>query len=129
MSWDIVFSLIGGLGGIELIKLLFNRKANSRIAEAQADMTEFETLKSTMQFIQSQLQEKEVRFAEQTALVRKLNTEVIDLIKQVAQRDIELANVRCDDHECPYRLPPNAFTPPKTGISRDEYHRKQSTSK
>lgn len=122
MTWEIIISLLGGLGGLELIKLFVNRKTNNRIAEAQADLTEFETLQKTMLFLQAQLKEKEERFAEQTTIVRKLNTEVLDLVKQVAERDIELANVRCDDRHCPFRQPPNAHTPPKDGLTKEDYH-------
>lgn len=121
ISWDIIISLIGGMGGIELLKAFVNRKSNSRIAEAQADMSEFETLKNTTIFLQEQLREKEVRFAEQTAVVRQLNTEVISLIKAKGDVELELAMVRCNDTDCPFRTPPTAHTPPKPNITREMY--------
>lgn len=125
VSWDVIVSLVGAIGGIEVVKMFFNRKANSRIVEAQADMSEFETLKNTTIFLQEQLREKEVRFAEQTDVVRRLNTEVIELIKQRADRDLELAEVRCNDRECPFRTPPTAHTPPKPSVTKEKYFKKK----
>ncbi len=50
--WQILVSVIGGFGGLEFIKWLFNRKANSRIKIAEAGSAEFHTLQETMQFLQ-----------------------------------------------------------------------------
>lgn len=128
MEMDIV-ALISALGGLELVKWgatsWINRKQNRRIKESEADVVEFHTLTESLQFLQAQLKEKEERFAEQTQLVRKLNTEVIDLTKQKASVELELMAVRCDDRPCPYRQPPNAYTPPKQGVDRDGYHAKR----
>lgn len=120
--WETVVTVLGALGGFEFIKWLFNRKSASRVAVAEAEASEFRTLEEMIQFLQTQLKEKEERFAEQTQLVRKLNTEVIDLTKKISALEIKLANVRCDDLACPFRKPPTANTPPHPGLTKEECH-------
>jgi hypothetical protein len=119
--WEIIVSVIGALGGWEAIKYLLNRKSNQRTAMAEADLSQFHTLQETIQFLQTQLKEKEERFAEQTAIVRKLNLDILDLIKEKGAMEVELVMVRCNDTECPFRQPPNAKTPPKAGLTMEQY--------
>lgn len=124
--WQLLLTALGTLGGFEFIKWIFNRK---RVARAD----EFKLLSETNVFLQKQLKEKEVRFDEQTQLVRRLNTEVLDLtrekaemeigyLKRVATLELELVEVRCNDKPCPFRTPPNAHTPPKKGLTKEQYH-------
>lgn len=124
--------IVSALGGLEFVKWLFNRKRTARTDE-------FKLLRETNEFLQKQLHDKEERFAEQTQLVRNQNTEIIDLTTKMAEKEIiytkevadlriELSNVRCDDSECPFRRPPNAHTPPKSGLTNEQYHQiKDST--
>jgi hypothetical protein len=113
---EVILSVIGALGGWEAIKYLINRKSNQRTAVAEADLVQFHTLQETLQFLQTQLKEKEERFAEQTTVVRKLNLDIIDLLKD---------KVRCNDADCPFRQPPNAKTPPKEGLTKEQYQAKK----
>lgn len=124
--WQILIAILGALGGFEFIKWLFNRKRMARTDE-------FKILRETNEFLQRQLQDKEERFADQTQLVRKQNTEILDLTTRMAEMEIrhesekaelkiELVKARCDDHDCPFRRPPNAQTPPKPGMTKEEYH-------
>lgn len=137
MWWESVITILGALGGFEFVKWLFNRKSAGRIATAEAEIAEFHTLKETIQFLQTQLKEKEERFAEQTNLVRKLNSEVVELTltigkkdlehsKEIAALELELVTVRCDDKPCPFRQPPNAHTPPREGLTKEEYHKSKN---
>lgn len=121
MWGEIIVSIIGALGGWEAIKYMVNRKSNRRIADAEADASEFRTLQETLQFLQTQLKDKEERFAEQTNIVRKLNLDLIEMLKDKGAMEVELAMVRCNDTDCPFRQPPNAKTPPRNGQTRDEY--------
>lgn len=138
MDWQILGTILGavfgGQGLIELLKYFKNRKAESRIAESNADSAEFTTLSQTNLFLQQQLQEKEERFAQQTTVLRAHVTEVIQLTKEKAEVELayarykadvelELERVRCNDHVCPWRRPPNALTGPKPGMEKDEYHK------
>lgn len=124
--WQTLVAVVGAFGGFEFIKWVFNRK---RVARTD----EFKLLRETNEFLQQQLNEKEQRFVEQTQLVRRLNTEILDATRQAAQKDVEhvrtiadkdleLARVRCDDHPCPFRQPPNAYTPPRAGLTKEQYH-------
>lgn len=133
MWWETLVTILGALGGLEFVKWLFNRKTNSRIAIADAESKEFHTLQETNEWLQKQLQLKEERFAEQTQLVRKQNTEILDLTRRIAEAEIahaqevaalriELAEVRCNDENCPFRQPPNSKTPPQPGLTKEQYH-------
>ena len=138
MNWEIIATIIGTILGsqtvAELIRWVKNRKTDARVEEAHADAEEFNSLRETNIFLQEQLKGKEERFAEQTQLVRCLNTEVIDLTKQKAdvelafarykaEAELELERVRCEDKTCPWRIPPNAYTNPKPlNKSKEDYH-------
>ena len=120
--WQSFLAILGGLGGLEFFKWLFNRKANSRIALAEAESAEFHTLQETVQFLQTQLQEKEERFANQTERLRKTQDDLFKEREARHKAELELALKRCDDDECPFRQPPNAHTPPKSGLTKEQYH-------
>lgn len=112
--WQAAVAVLGALGGLDLLKwtanLIMNRRNNARMADSQADLSEFHTMKEMIEFLQQQLKEKEERFAEQTGLVRSLNGEVISLTQAKAAVELDHALHRCDNLTCPHRLPPNAFT-------------------
>lgn len=142
MNWEIISTIIGTILGsqavAEIVRWVKNRKTDSRIEEAHADSEEFNSLRETLQFLQDQLKAKEERFAEQTDLVRNLNTEVIQLTREKAtveleyarhkaDTELELEKVRCEDKPCPWRRPPNAYTEPKPqGITKDDYHNEKN---
>ncbi len=102
-------STLTALGGWETIKYFINYKTNKRKAEAEADSVEFTVLKTAMEFLQTQLQEKEERFAQQTELVRKLNAEVLELIKEKGKVELELQTYRCIRKKCGQREPQNGY--------------------
>lgn len=120
--WQLLLAILGSLGGLEFFKWLINRKANSRIALAEAESAEFHTLQETVQFLQAQLQEKEERFANQTERLRKTQDDLFKEREARHKAELELALKRCDDNDCPFRMPPNAYTPPKTGLTKEQYH-------
>ena len=142
MSWEIISTIIGTILGsqavAEIVRWVKNRKTDSRIEEAHADSEEFNSLRETIQFLQAQLKGKEERFAEQTSIVRNLNTEVIQLTKEKADvelayarykadTELELEKVRCEDKPCPWRRPPNAYTEPKPqGKTKEDYHNEKN---
>lgn len=107
--------LVTALGGLEFVKWLFTRRRQNRTDE-------FHLLKETIEFLQGQLQQKEERFAEQTQLVRKQNLEIIELTNENAQLKLELSKKKCEDISCPFREPPNAYTKPHPGTTKENYH-------
>ena len=94
-----ILAVITALGGWEFIRWMMNKRSNSRIVaakaeqeEANADKEEFAVLRETIDFLQKQMYEKETRFADQTAVVRKQNEEIIALMKEKGQLQLELAS-------------------------------------
>ena len=67
-----IATIIGAIGGWEMIKYFLNRKTNKRKEEAEADSVEFGVLRDTVEFLQQQLHDKEERFAAQTDRLRKV---------------------------------------------------------
>lgn len=108
-AFALFFALITAFGGWEAIKYFANRKSNKRVAEAEADGSEFDVLAKTNQFLQEQLQEKEERFAAQTDRLRKLTDELIELQKDKATVELELQSHRCVVKACPKRKPQNWY--------------------
>lgn len=143
MTWyEIVISSAGVLGGLELIKwivnVIFNRKNNARILDAEADASEFHILQEEIQFLQQQLRDAEVRHSEQTTLLRTIQQERLEVekdksvmeveyLKLVSKLELDIEKKRCDDIMCPFRLPPNAHTP-ATSISKDSYFSGRGTN-
>ncbi len=136
MNWETFAAVIGALGGIELVKWLYNiivnRRNNERINDAEADASEFHVLEEQIQFLQQQLKDKEERFVEQTNLLRDTQRDLlllekekavmeVEYLKRIAELELELAHVRCNDEFCPFREPPTAMTPPKPGVMKEKY--------
>ena len=137
MNWEAVGIILGAVGGIEIFKFIYNlitrRKTDVRLSLAEAKTAEFKHLQETNDWLQIQLQRKEERFEEQTQLVRKQNVEILSLTSEMAEKDInhakeiaaleiKLVEVRCDDSPCPFRQPPNAYTQPRPGLTKEQYH-------
>lgn len=145
MTWyEMAIAAAGAFGGLELVKFLwdkfFNRKNNARIADSVADASEFKILQDTCIFLQGQLKEKEERFAEQTNLLRKVQRELLDLekeksvmeveyLKRIAALELELLMKRCDEHDCPFRQPPTAHTPPAKGLTKEKHFANKKATK
>ena len=102
-------SILGTLGGWEMIKYLLHRKSNTRKAEAEADGSEFTVLRDTVVFLQEQLQKKEERFAEQTDLVRRLTGENLELTRENSILKIEIALKLCERRNCAQRQPQSGY--------------------
>lgn len=106
---SIVATIIGALGGFELIKYLINRKSNARTADAEADSAEFNALREYNEYLQKCLTEKEERFTKQTERLRKTQDDYFALMKEKAQADLELQKYRCVRPKCAQREPQNGF--------------------
>ena len=102
-------TILGTLGGSELIRYFINRKSNARKAEAEADSSEFGVLRETTTFLQEQLKDKELRFADQTALVRKLNAENLDLTRDNSMLKTERELKLCQRRNCKDREPQTGY--------------------
>ncbi len=112
MDLEILTSVITAITTLcswEAVKYLMHRKANTRIKEAEADISEFTVLRDTMLFLEQQLKDKEERFAEQTELVRKLNSENLELAKKNAMLETERSLKLCLRRNCKDREPQSGY--------------------
>lgn len=104
-----IISALGVVGGWEAIKYLLNRKTNQRMEETKADSLEFTLMKETIDFLQQQLKDKELRFAEQTEIVRQLNSDVLKITNEKAAIELELQRYKCVVPKCANRKPQNGY--------------------
>lgn len=105
----VIISAVTTLGGWEMIKYFLNRKTNKRNAETESDSLEFGTLRDTVNFLQDQLRQKEERFAEQTELVRELNSENLELTKKLTALEMKCEYKICNVRNCAQREPQSGY--------------------
>ena len=105
----VVTAVVGSLSFWELIKYLIHLRANSRKAESEADASEFSVLRETVVFLQEQLHKKEERFAEQTDVVRRLNAENLELVREVTMLKTERGLKLCERRNCLQREPQSGY--------------------
>lgn len=113
---ELAATISGAIGGWELIKYMLNIRTNKRKeraeadkAEAEADSVEFGVLKETIEFLQTQLKEKEERFCDQTDRLRKVQDDYFELMKKNAQTELDLQRFRCVRPKCAQREPQNGY--------------------
>lgn len=106
---EMAASAITAVGGWEAVRYMLNRKTNRRKEEAEADNVEFGVLRDAMLFLQTQLKEKEQRFAEQNEVVRRLNADVLEATRQKAQLELQLHRYRCVVRNCAHKDPQNGY--------------------
>lgn len=128
--WQTIITLIGTLGGLELVKWFFNRKANAKIVEAQADSAkiqaeedEFHLKRERLKFADEQLLEKDRQLAdwsnkhyEQTLLVRKQNEQIVSYLAEIGTLKAKIASLEaeramklCERRGCPQRQPQSGY--------------------
>ena len=83
-----------------------------------------------------QLKEQQQRYVEQTELLRSVQAKLlkseddkVKLVQENGDLKVELAQKKCEDLPCPFRLPPNAYTPPAEGVDKESYIKKTRTAK
>ena len=124
MNWiEVIATVAGAFGGLELLKWLLTRKQSARMAESKADSDEFHYLKERIEFADKQLFDKEQRFVEQTNLVRDLNRQMLELNTQLLDKQVEIGNLQsevselraerkmklCERRGCEKRLPKSGY--------------------
>lgn len=119
----IILSILGSLGGWELVKWLLTRRANKTIAAATADQAEIQTeeaefiyLRKRIEFCEQQMAEKEKRFAEQTDVLRTAQRELLEmtiengkLLAEIAALRAERAMKLCERKGCGQRQPQSGY--------------------
>lgn len=118
-----LIAILGAMGGWELVKWLLTRRANRKIATANADQAEIQTeeaefvyLRKRIEFCEQQMAEKERRFAEQTEVLRTAQRELLDmtiengkLLAEIAALKAERALKLCERRGCKQRQPQNDY--------------------
>lgn len=116
-------AVLGTLGGFELVKWLFTRKSNTRIATAEAEVAEtkaereeFYLLRERLELADKQLIAKEERFFEQTQLVRNLQKQLLDSTIEIGSLKAEIATLKaeramklCERRGCAERKPQSGY--------------------
>lgn len=120
---EVVIAILGALGGWELVRWLLTRKANRRTAQAtaasaevKAEESEFTYLRGRVEFAEQQLLLKEQRFAEQTAVLREAQRELLEktidngkLSARIAALEAERAMKLCERKGCAQRQPKSGY--------------------
>lgn len=113
MDWTSIISvgatMLTALGGFEFIKWAVTRKYGQRVDEAEADKSEFGTLREQIVFLQEQLLKKEERFAEQTNVLRETTKRELDLVREVTMLKTERALKLCEKRMCADRQPQSGY--------------------
>lgn len=123
MSTVEIVTIIGTLGGFELIKYFLNRKSNSRMAAADADsaelkndVDEFHFLRERIEFKDKQLLEKEERFVKQTEHIMQLNRQLLEQTIENGKLQAENSALRaerkmklCEVRNCSAREPQSGY--------------------
>ena len=113
MNWEIIVTILGTILGsqtvTEVLRWLRHRKTENRIEETKADASEFTVLRDTIVFLEQQLKEKEERFAQQTDLVRKLNSENLNLTSENVMLKTERGLKLCERRNCGQREPQSGY--------------------
>lgn len=113
MDWmgliGVVGAVITALGGFEFIRWAVSRKYGRRVDEAEADKSEFSTLREQVVFLQEQLLKKEERFAEQTNVLRETTKRELELVREVTMLKTERALKLCERRMCADRQPQSGY--------------------
>lgn len=116
MEFENIINLLVALGGFEMIRWAYHvyisKDKDKVVSKAEAERAQFENLKQINEFLQQQLKEKEERFVDQTARLRKTQDELFEEQKKNAQLEIMYQNAelwRCNIKMCGKREPPNGM--------------------
>lgn len=119
----IIISAIGSVGGLELIKWIWTRNSNKRLASAKADMAEIEAetaefrlLRERLELADEQLLKKEERMQEQTELVRELNKQLLESVNKIGALQARISTLEaerkmklCEVRGCMNRQPQSGY--------------------
>lgn len=94
MSWvDVLVTVIGAFGGLELFKWLFTRKQNKRVAEAQADNAEYESYQKQIDRYEERMADKDRIIAEKDARLEDKENKYHDISNKYHEQTLLLREV------------------------------------
>lgn len=95
MSWvDVLVTVVGAFGGLELFKWLFTRKQNKRVAEAQADNAEYENYQKQIDRYEERLADKDRIIAEKDARLEDKENKYHDMSNKYHEQTLLLREVQ-----------------------------------
>ena len=105
MNWvDVLVTVVGAFGGLELFKWLFTRKQNKRVAEAQADNAEYESYQKQIDRYEERLAEKDRIIAEKDARLEDKENKYHDISNKYHEQTLLLREVQAErlkkEEEC-----------------------------
>lgn len=120
---ETIVSIIGALGGFELIKWLYTRKSKAKVEEAEAEIKrvkaeadEYHLIRERLDYLNKEMNEKEKRFTEQNEYVRKLNKELIDKETEIGNHKSRISELEtersmklCQVRGCANRQPQSGY--------------------
>lgn len=120
---ETALTILGSLGGFELIKWFFSRKTNKRVAEAEADIaevkaesTEFDSLNKRVEVLAAQLLQQNEQYNEQTQYLREIQKQLLEstiengkLKAEIATLKAERAMKLCERRGCAERQPQSGY--------------------
>jgi hypothetical protein len=123
MNIETIITLVGALGGLELIKWLYTRKSKAKVEEAEAevarvraDADEYHLIRERLDLLNKDMIEKEKRFMEQTNHVRELNRQLIDKEVEIGNYKAEISALKaerqmklCERRGCQQRQPQSGY--------------------
>lgn len=95
-------AMVTALGGFEFIKWAVTRKYGKRIDEAEADKSEFGTLREQVVFLQEQL-------GESTKELRDATRRELELTREVTMLKTERSLKLCERRMCAERQPQSGY--------------------
>lgn len=119
----VIVTILGSLGGFELVKWFFSRKTNKRVAEAEADIaevkaesTEFDSLNKRVEVLAAQLLQQNEQYNEQTQYLREIQKQLLEstiengkLKAEIATLKAERAMKLCERRGCAERQPQSGY--------------------
>lgn len=123
MNIETIITLVGALGGLELIKWLYTRKSKAKVEEAEAevarvkaDADEYHLIRERLDLLNKDMIEKEKRFMEQTNHVRELNRQLIDKEVEIGNYKAKVSELEaerkmklCERRGCQQRQPQSGY--------------------
>lgn len=110
---EMLLSVAGAFGGLELLKWLFSLKTSRKKADAEiADNLEdviskrMKGYEDTVNFMQTQLREKDEQIKELSEKYQESLSRTIDLTKKHGEMKLKYQQTRCDRKSCADRKPP-----------------------
>ena len=131
MNWvEVLTTVVGTFGGLELLKWLLTRKESKRVAEAKADDAEFEKYQKQIDYANERLLIKDQRieekdkllsqkddryhelsqkYHEQTLVLREANARLLAKEETIGSLKEERAKKLCEVRKCSKREPQSGY--------------------